>query len=295
MKQFTLLFTLFVAFAMTAFAQAEGEGETKSPSIWILESNTQNYTELQYFTVVTDAERLELSGRGKAQLVSVATGAALTMDGYPIGYTMALLQTSTAVKAVGEWKVVIPEGYYTLTKDGVVYPSPAYEVVLRIAPPEDFKIVSVSPENGSTLTALEKIMLVFNYPPIDYYDVLKVVNSVGDSVCEVRAYSYDEEGNWYDGWLTMRLELSDTIVEKGTYYLHIPDSTFKKQADQVTPCPEMRLMFHVDGSQSTGILPIVNNAVVNAIYDITGRKVEQITTPGLYIINGKKVLVKREQ
>lgn len=294
MKQFTLLFTFFAAFAITAVAQTEGEegNEATKPTIWLLESNDQNYTELQYFTVATDADRLEMSGRGKAQLVSVNTGAALTMDGYPIGYSMALLQTPTAIKAVGQWKVVIPEGYYTLTKEDVSYPSPAYEVVFNIAPLEDFKIVSITPENGSTLASLEKIMLVFNYPPMDCYDVLKVVNSTGDSVCDVRAYNYDEEGNWYSGWLTMRLELSDTIVEKGSYYIHIPDSTFKKQADQITPIPEMRLMFHVDGSQSTGILPVVNQTVSNAIFDITGRKVEMITTPGLYIINGKKRYIK---
>ena len=30
----------------------------------------------------------------------------------------------------------------------------------------------------------------------------------------------------------------------------------------------------------------------NATYDMYGRKVNNITTPGLYIVNGKKVLVK---
>ena len=31
---------------------------------------------------------------------------------------------------------------------------------------------------------------------------------------------------------------------------------------------------------------------VKAIYDLTGRRVEAITAPGIYIVNGKKVLVK---
>ena len=34
------------------------------------------------------------------------------------------------------------------------------------------------------------------------------------------------------------------------------------------------------------------NGEVKAIYDLTGRKVEAITAPGIYIVNGKKVLVK---
>ena len=293
MKKFTLLFSMFIACAVTLWAQDENEGgEATGPSIYLLEDNNQVYTELQYFTVGTDADRLEISGKGEAKLVQVSSGQGPVMTGYPIGYTMALLETPNPIKAAGEWKVVIPEGYYNLEKDSVVYPSPAFEMVFKIGAPEDFKIVSMDPENNSTVSSLSKILLTFNYPPMDCYDVLKVVNASGDSICAVTAHCYDEENNWYDGWLTMRLALSDTIVAKGTYYIQIPDSTIKKQADQLTPIAPTTLVFHVDGSQATGILPVVNNAVVGAIYDLTGRRVEQVTTPGVYIVNGRKRYIK---
>ena len=42
----------------------------------------------------------------------------------------------------------------------------------------------------------------------------------------------------------------------------------------------------------TGIENVATEGTVEAIYDLTGRKVETITTKGIYIINGKKVLVK---
>ena len=293
MKKFTLLFSMFIACAVTLWAQDENEGgEAAGPSIYLLEDNNQVYTELQYFTVGTDADRLEISGKGEAKLVQVSSGQGPVMTGYPIGYTMALLETPNPIKAAGEWKVVIPEGYYNLEKDSVVYPSPAFEMVFKIGAPEDFKIVAMDPENNSTVSSLSKVLLTFNYPPMDCYDVLKVVNASGDSICAVTAHCYDEENNWYDGWLTMRLALSDTIVAKGTYYIQIPDSTIKKQADQLTPIAPTTLVFHVDGSQATGILPVVNNAVVGAIYDLTGRRVEQVTTPGVYIVNGRKRYIK---
>ena len=293
MKKFTLLFSMFIACAVTLWAQDENEGgEATGPSIYLLEDNNQVYTELQYFTVGADADRLEISGKGEAKLVQVSSGQGPVMTDYPIGYTMALLETPNPIKAAGEWKVVIPEGYYNLEKDSVVYPSPAFEMVFKIGAPEDFKIVAMAPENNSTVSSLSKVLLTFNYPPMDCYDVLKVVNASGDSICAVTAHCYDEENNWYDGWLTMRLALSDTIVAKGTYYIQIPDSTIKKQADQLTPIAPTTLVFHVDGSQATGILPVVNNAVVGAIYDLTGRRVEQVTTPGVYIVNGRKRYIK---
>ena len=45
--------------------------------------------------------------------------------------------------------------------------------------------------------------------------------------------------------------------------------------------------------EATGIEDIVvENKAVEAIFDLTGRKLDAITAPGLYIVNGKKVLVK---
>ena len=45
----------------------------------------------------------------------------------------------------------------------------------------------------------------------------------------------------------------------------------------------------------TSIVEIETEAtvpVLNGIFDLTGRKIEEITEPGIYIVNGKKRLVK---
>ena len=47
------------------------------------------------------------------------------------------------------------------------------------------------------------------------------------------------------------------------------------------------------GGEETGINEVNGeNGEVKAIYDLTGRKVNSITTPGIYVVDGKKVLVK---
>ena len=48
-----------------------------------------------------------------------------------------------------------------------------------------------------------------------------------------------------------------------------------------------------DNEGTTGINEVTTeNANVKGIYDLQGRKIDEITKPGLYIVDGKKVLVK---
>lgn len=45
--------------------------------------------------------------------------------------------------------------------------------------------------------------------------------------------------------------------------------------------------------EETGISEVKGeNGKVKAIYDLTGRRIDSITAPGIYIVNGKKTLVK---
>ena len=47
-----------------------------------------------------------------------------------------------------------------------------------------------------------------------------------------------------------------------------------------------------DWEGTTGVENVEVENTVNVIYDLTGRRVEAITAPGIYIVNGKKTLVK---
>ncbi|MBQ5751225.1 MAG: hypothetical protein IIV89_00100, partial [Bacteroidaceae bacterium] len=45
-------------------------------------------------------------------------------------------------------------------------------------------------------------------------------------------------------------------------------------------------------TEATGVDAVVEEQCVKGIFDMQGRKIEEITAPGVYIINGKKYLVK---
>ena len=50
--------------------------------------------------------------------------------------------------------------------------------------------------------------------------------------------------------------------------------------------------FRFEGDGTTGVENVEVENEVKVIYDLAGRRVEAITAPGIYIVNGKKVLVK---
>ena len=64
-------------------------------------------------------------------------------------------------------------------------------------------------------------------------------------------------------------------------------------ANQPSPIPQFSAGFRLFFGGTTGIEYIYGEGVEGSIYDLSGRKLEGITAPGVYIVNGQKVLVKQ--
>ena len=80
---------------------------------------------------------------------------------------------------------------------------------------------------------------------------------------------------------------SVSVFLNNAYKAYLPASAVPAAAQGAA-----NFSFRFEGG-TTGISEVKGeNGEVKAIYDLTGRRVEEITAPGIYIVNGKKTLVK---
>ena len=110
-----------------------------------------------------------------------------------------------------------------------------------------------------------------------------------------------------DGNVALRGSFTNTAIGAGQYKLTADGAGFGITTDKgkvtafrtyLTPATTAGaaalLQALHDGAEVTGVNTAVQPAEVNqpaAVYDLTGRRVQRITRPGIYIVNGKKTVV----
>ena len=116
--------------------------------------------------------------------------------------------------------------------------------------------------------------------------------SVENTYVEGEAYvlaNHSEAGlGFYKAELNMDADGNKVGVETGTHFLNNAGKAYL-----VLPAASETVAFYgLDWEGTTGVENVVVENEVKAIFDLTGRKVETINAPGIYIVNGKKTLVK---
>ena len=213
----------------------------------------------------------------------------------------------------GLYTFYIPAG--TFTMDGVANEEREINVTLYTFTITPLEVVSVTPVEGA-VDQIEKIVVEFNQLISLSYDenvqqISREITLKGDTKDYVLTYapsSYNAsnkveylvnaEWNGVDAFTC-----SAPITEAGTYTLSLKEIVVDYAGESyIDEWGYSNTNWHgkngcIDKSYTwtiadTAIDDVEAENGEKVIYDLTGRRIENITNAGIYIVNGKKVLVK---
>ena len=149
------------------------------------------------------------------------------------------------------------------------------------------KVEGVLPANTGIIVKADEGGYTFNYAPVATVNVeynLLEGSVVAENVSGA-AYVLGYAENTTDV-VFAKAKLTDGSFLNNANKAYLPATALTAGSD----APYYSFRF---GEGTTGISEVKGeNGEVKDIFDLTGRRVEEITAPGIYIVNGKKVLVK---
>lgn len=239
------------------------------------------------------------------------------------GTTNQFTAKATKLYAGGTFTLVMPEGKFVFTSDGKIYKTTTLTKGFSIGSKQEeiafdksYTSVYITPNTTGTKpgTALNNIVISmadgYGYTGLVADESKTVIILAYYQNVEVRyghfkAYTIPEDPTRPAIKLELNKEIGENELVKDTYVVVVPEATFgdanfgKYLQDKNSVSPSLckvngtrKFSYAIDNSVN-GIEGL--NTDTNApqtIYDLTGRKVERITRPGIYIVNGKKVVKK---
>lgn len=214
----------------------------------------------------------------------------------------------------GEYIFVIPAGMFTM--DGV--PNEAREIIVELVTVNitPLQIVSVTPEAGSEVNQLERITIKFNQPvTLSFDENWWIISQNITLTCGEEEYTLTYDPGNYSSYVSDELSYlvnaewvdnaykSTPITAEGNYTLDLSEIVVNYAAEEYYGEYGLEIIwnaknFALAGTYTwtvTGGAAVENIKVAEGeqeIYDLLGRRVEKITAAGIYIVNGKKVVIK---
>ena len=198
-------------------------------------------------------------------------------------YNALCLKTAEPITAAGTYTFVL-KSEYAYTDAGVRLTE---DITYTFTITESLKITNISPVAGAEVSAIDEFIIEFNQDVTCYAEGFPVYDENGKEYVFMVSLE-DKDGNELP-YNMVRAYTETPITTAGTYTMYIFDVYPIGSWEGVNETYE----FTFDGNTvTTGIENIKGKNGADAIYDLTGRKIENITKPGIYIVGGKKVLVK---
>jgi hypothetical protein len=194
----------------------------------------------------------------------------------------------------GEFDLTIPAGLLLL--DGVENPAIADTFIYEILVPE--VTISVTPDAETAVNKLDAIVLtVDGADEVSFNTTGQLFYIMSDTYA-----MYSANATVEDNQLILIFDPNDTYlydeaqgeVKDGTYTLYIPANVIVVNGVAMQDRLEYTIVVDSTNGVATGINAIANDArAKGAIYDLRGIRITNKTlAPGLYLMDGKKVLVR---
>lgn len=201
--------------------------------------------------------------------------------------TQMKLTLKETITEPGEYTLHIPADYFCAGEQFDSENTKEFNAsftIEEVVAPIECELVT-DPKNGSTVASLQHIVLTF-----------KGVNEVanGNGMISVKKNGeeidrIDAEIDFNLGMNQMVINLANALTEQGIYTFDIPAGYFLNENGEELPA--FTLTYGI--GMETGINHVTTlNAATNKIYTLSGLRVNGKLVPGVYIINGKKVIVK---
>ena len=276
-----------------------------------------NYSEGDRVKEISDIE-ITFKNVNEVKLVETATPSIVYIPGdSEIEGTATLADNKITISfgkltEEGVYTYVIPAGFFTM--DGVANEEHTFSIELYTFEIKPLEVLGITPVEGE-VAQLDKIIIEFNQNITlsmneNWQQISREIVLKGEDKDYVLTYNsmsnigktleYLVNAEW-TGWeyastpLTTAgkytLDLSQIIVDHAAEdYIDEWGYPNKKWHSKNQACKGTKTWTIVAGESSIEDVVVENGD--KAIYDLTGRRVENVTKAGIYIVNGKKVLVK---
>lgn len=214
--------------------------------------------------------------------------------------TYVKFSVSPAITEEGEYCLIIPANYFIVGDQFDTHGNAEAEIEYTIGenvPPTGHEL-TLSPEPGevAALTRIDITADGIEDSFIDYEGVITVTDKDGNEIYSVTGEEIDANAFDMMTWTFYGYYIEPNIVEPGVYTVSIPEGMFFF-ADEATS-EALTAVYTVKATSLNTV--IVETADEYNVYTISGVRVlstanaADLSTlrPGLYIINGKKTLVK---
>ncbi|MBQ3753351.1 MAG: hypothetical protein II864_07365 [Prevotella sp.] len=201
---------------------------------------------------------------------------------------------------------------YSVSKDGDTYYNPKEYALICVsldehkgAPDGNKEVPAATPVIFRSLSGMQEVTFTIpgNAPKADTSPITGNVLQgkyldTSDNNTQIRVFGKEEvydtnSGRWYS---TGRVGFFPRASENNAYY-PIPHNKayYVQQVHAENPNSRKAIFFEFDTTGATGVTEVGSRHADDTMYDLQGRKVEQVYKSGVYIVNGRKVVVKKER